>query len=253
MILQYLAIALLFVQSPPAQVSEGQTPQASENASAQTETPVDPYKSLETASQTAHQQFRGQLDIFRGEIARTCNGERFKREKQRILDALKEYSKRETEYLSARIKRQKTILDTLQVMHPESAPPALDIAQVQADLAKQRTDLTIDEEQYTKTPGPGLKEAILAEKDAIARLEEIIRLNGEDQALDNKAKSDFDEAVRLQGLFLKQEETGLLLLEAETSTWTKYLTSLTAARILACTRQENIGLERPRLGAVQVQ
>jgi acyl transferase domain-containing protein len=253
MILQYLAIALLFVQGPPAQVSQGQAPQASENAPAQTETPVDPYKTLEAASQTAYQRFSGLLDIFRGEIARTCNGERFKREKQKILDALKEYSKRESEYLSARINRQKTILDTLQVMHPESAPPDVDIEQVRADLTKARTDLANDVEHYKKTPGPGLEQAIVAEKDGIARLEEIIRLNGEEQTLNNQAKSDFDEAVRLQGTYLKEEEAGLLLLKEEASNWTQYLTKLTATRILVCTKQENTDLERPRLGAVPSQ
>lgn len=253
MILPNLAMALLFVQSPPAQASQGQAPQASENASAQTETPVDPYKTLEAASQTSYQRFSGLLDTFRGEIARTCNGERFKREKQKILDALKEYSKRESEYLSARINRQKTILDTLQVMHPESAPPDVDIEQVRADLTKARTDLANDVEHYKKAPGPGLEQAIVAEKDGIARLEEIIRLNGEEQMLDDQAKSDFDEAVRLQGAYLKQEEAGLLLLKEEASNWTQYLTKLTAARILACTKQENIGLERPRLGAVPSQ
>jgi hypothetical protein len=253
MILQSLAIALLFVQGPPAQASQGQTPQASEIASAQTETPVDPYKTLEAASQTAYQRFSGLLETFRGEIARTCNGERFKREKQKILDALKEYSTRESEYLSVRINRQKTILDTLQVMHPESAPPDVDIEQVRADLAKVRIDLAKDEDRKEKTATPGLEQATLAEKDEITRLEEVIRLNDEEQTLNKQAKTDFDEAVRLQRAYLKQEEAGLLLLKEEASNWMQYLTKLTAARILACTKQENIGLERPRLGAVPLQ
>jgi len=250
MILPSLAIALLFVQNPPAQASGAQSPQAMENSSAPAETPVDPYKTLEAASQTAHERFRGQLDIFRGEIARTCNGERFRREKLRILDALKEYSSREGEYLNSRINRQRTILDTLQVLHPESAPPAVDIEQVRSDLKKTKADLASDEEHYRKTPSPGLEQAIVAEKDSVARLEDILRLNDEERSLDDRARSDFDEAIRLQAIYLKQEEAGVLLLKEETSNWTQYLTSLAAARILSCTKQENIGLERPRLGAV---
>ena len=253
MIFQILVIALLFLQGPPAQVSDGQAPPASENASAPTETPIDPYRTLQTASQTAYQRFSGQLEIFRGEIARTCNGERFKREKLKILDALKEYGKRENEYLTARINRQKNILDTLEAMHPESAPPDIDIAQVRVDLAKARSDMATDEEYNTKTPTPGLDQAIQAEKEEISRLEEVIRLNDEEQAFENQSKSDFDEAVRLQGIYLKQEESGLMLLKKETGNWAQYLTSLTASRILACTKQENIGLERPRLGAVPSQ
>lgn len=253
MILQYFAIALLFAQILPVQAGEGQAPQASENASPQTESPSDPYKTLEAASTVAHERFREQLNLFRGEIGRTCNNERFKREKQRILDALKEYERRESEYLGSRINRQKTILDTLQAMHPESAPPAVDMEQVRSDLSKARQDLTNDIERYKKTPSPSLEQAIIAEKDRIARLEEIIRLNDEERILDEKAKSDFDEAIRLQGIYLKEEETGVLLLKEETSNWTQYLTSLASARILACARGENIGLDRPRLGAAPAQ
>jgi hypothetical protein len=249
MIFRYLAVALLFAQILQAQGVDNQAAQPSEDAPPQAETPSDPYKTLEMASGAAHQRFREQLTVFRGEIARSCNNERFKRERQRVVDALREYEKRESAYLDARINRQKTILDTLQVMQPESAPPAVDLGQVRSDLSKARQDLVNDEERYKRKPSPSLEKAIAAEKDGIARLEEIMRLNDEERLLDEKTKSDFDEAVRLQGIYLKEEETGLLLLQEETSNWTQYLTSLAAGRILACTRGENIGLDRPRLGA----
>ena len=251
MILQYLFVILLLAQSgqqqPPA--AQPPTPPAPQTGVGEAVQPQDAvskaYILLCNDAERARQTLDGGMEDYRRAVEETCRAERLERLRdwdKGPLPLLERYYQRRRDCLETLVKHQRQVLGALENLRPPTVASPVDIDLVRKDLANAEERKNVLETRLAAATDPdekrNLRLAIEAEQRFIDTLRETIAHYEEDRRLREKALRDWEEAVKLQMTYLKNEEAGLDKLKQEVSMLRAVIEGAVASRILVCAEQE---------------
>jgi hypothetical protein len=249
MILQYLFAILFLAQSGQQQSTVGQpptpaTPQTGVGEAVQPQDAVSSYFILLcNDAGKARKSLDDGMEAYGKAVAATCNTTRLRRVRRDVSLLLDQYYQRRKECLETLVRRQREVLDALVGLQPQNAPSPADIERVRTDLTNAEERKRLLEDRLRAAVGQPDDEkkfntAIDAEQGLIDTLKRTITHKDEEDIRKPKSQRDFDDAVRLQETYLKNEEAGLVELEQEVRKRRAIVDGLSSSRILVCTQQE---------------